>query len=809
MVSPQNTQETPANVTNKRKVSSLPGPGIDEILKKTFSHWPWIVASVIILTGLAWLYQARISPVYTRTAQIALKFAPGQGSSGYSVSTQFETFGLSNGNDNLINEMYYMKSPDLMQEVVQAYGMDISVYKPSMFRSDLVYGSTCPVIVKLPSMLENESASFELSLTKGDKFTVSEMVKNGDPCEGFKATGIYGKALSTPIGQVIISKSPYFNDRYASNLEVYRTPVKSAAKRFERELTVVKEKAAEFGSIVNLTVNDASGQRAADILNGILEAYNRANAREKQEVATATTNFINDRLALIERELGSVDSDISSFKSQNLLPDVSQTASLAMSENAQTTQELLDLNNQLQMTRYLREHIMSNSSNDRVLPSNTGIGNANIEGQISQYNTLVIQRNSLGSTGSDSNPVIADIDSRLSQIRSNIITSVDNQLQTLSQQIRTLQGSQHQLTAQLAANPNQARYLLSVERQQKVKESLYLFLLQKREENELSQAYTYDNFRVVRRPDGPGGPIAPDRTRIIWIAFAIGLVLPFAWTYVTEVLNTRLRGRKDLENLTVPMLGEIPEVRTPKGRKIKNPGIVVNSGGRDIINEAFRVVRTNLRLMTTADQTNRAEKGAEVLMTTSFNPGSGKTFLTMNMAMSLALKGEQVLVIDGDMRRAKSSGFVGTPSHGLSDYLTGKTNDWESLICKSDMNPDLSILPVGTIPPNPTELLENGRFQKMIATARKQYDYIFIDCPPLDVVADARIINPLVDRTLFVIRTGLLDRSLLETLQDIYDDKECVNLCVLINGTPIEVSTYGARYGNRYYGRYYSYAYSK
>lgn len=808
MVSPQNQQEAPAHAP-KKKLAALPGPGIDEILKKTLQRWPWIVVSVVVITGLAWLYQARISPIYTRSAEIAIKLPAGQGQSGFSVGTQFETLGISNSSPNIANELFYLKSPDLMQEVVEAYGLDISCYRPGTFRQDLVYGSTCPITVKMPSMLENESASFTLTLSKDNTFTITDLVKNGNANENFKATGTYGKLLSTPAGQLIVSKSPYFADTYTKTLNVYRTPVKSAAKMFEGEFSVVRDK-NDFSTVLDLTVNDASGQRAADILNGVIEAYNRTNAREKQQVATATTNFINDRLALIERELGSVDSDISSFKSQNLLPDVSQTASLAMSQNASTTQELLGLNNQLQMTRYLRDHIMSSSSNDRVLPANTGIGNTNIEGQIAQYNTLVIQRNSLGASGSDSNPVIADIDSRLSQIRSNIIVSVDNQLQTLSQQLKTLQGSQHQLTAQLAANPNQARYLLSVERQQKVKESLYLFLLQKREENELAQAYTSDNIKVVKSPDGPGGPIAPDRSRIVWIAFFVGLVLPFGWVYLAETINTSLRGRKDLENLTVPLLGEIPEVRTPKGRKVKKPGIVVNSGGRDIINEAFRVVRTNLRFMTSADRPEGSAKdGAEVLMTTSFNPGSGKTFLTMNMAMSLALKGEQVLVIDGDMRRASASTFVGSPSHGLSDYLTGKNNDWQALVRKSELNPDLNILPVGPIPPNPTELLENGRFQKLVAEARKHYDYVFIDCPPTDIVADAKILNTVVDRTLFVVRTGLLDRSMLDQLQQMYDEKSYRNLCVLLNGTPIEVSTYGARYGNRYYGRYYSYAYSK
>ena len=386
-------------------------------------------------------------------------------------------------------------------------------------------------------------------------------------------------------------------------------------------------------------------------------------------------------------------------------------------------------------------------------------------------------------------------------MREAIISSIDNHVVTLNTQLRTLRQSEQQTTARIAANPTQGKYLLSVERQQKVKESLYLFLLQKREENELSQAFTAYNTRVITPPTGSMVPTAPVKKNILLIALALGALLPVGIIFIRENLNTKVRGRKDLEHLSLPFVGEIPLAFSGKKKHVsESKALVIKQGRRDIINEAFRVLRTNLEFILDTQGDGRAN----VLLFTSFNPGSGKTFLTMNTAASFALKGKQVLVIDGDLRHGSTSSYIGSPHTGLSDYLGKRENDLTQLINEHPDYPGLYVLPVGTIPPNPTELLAEPRFKELIEQLRGSYDYIFIDCPPVEMVADTQIIEKMADRTLFVVRAGLLERDMLPELQRYYDEKRFKNIALILNGTEGGGSRYGYRYGYKY-GYHYGY----
>lgn len=362
------------------------------------------------------------------------------------------------------------------------------------------------------------------------------------------------------------------------------------------------------------------------------------------------------------------------------------------------------------------------------------------------------------------------MDQALASMRGAIIRSIDNQIVTLNSQIKSLRQTEQQTTSRIAANPTQAKYLLSVERQQKVKEALYLFLLQKREENELSQAFTAYNTRIVAPPHGSMLPMSPVRKNILMVACALGLLIPVVIIFICENMNTRVRGRKDLESVTVPFIGEIPLfTRKKKGIFRKKPqevrAIVVKEGSRDIINEAFRVLRTNLEFMTGKD------KASNVIIVTSFNPGSGKSFLTMNIAVSFAIKGKKVLVIDGDLRHGSASSYIDSPTKGLSDYLGGRIDNLNEIIVTNPKQKYLDILPVGTIPPNPTELLFDDRLKQVIDTVREQYEYVLIDCPPIELVADTQIIEKLADRTIFVVRAGLLELSMLAELEKIYGEK--------------------------------------
>ena len=549
----------------------------------------------------------------------------------------------------------------------------------------------------------------------------------------------------------------------------------------------------ENATIINLSIDDASVQKAEDILNTLIEVYNEKWIQDKNQIAVSTSRFIGERLGVIENELGHVDENISNYKSEHLLPDVQAASSLYMSQSAENKKEIQTLTNQLTTAQYIRRELNSKDMN-QPLPTNSGIANVNIESQIGEYNKMVLDRNRLIANSSEKNPLVKDLGNSMQSMKRTILQSVDNLIVSLNTQIRSIRQQEATTTQQLASNPSQAKYLLSVERQQKVKEELYLYLLQKREENELSQAFTAYNTRMITAPRGSALPTAPNKKNILLVALVLGLLVPAVIIFMQENMNTKVRGKKDLENLSVPCLGEIPLYLSNKKKNNKSPEhvIVVEESNRNIINEAFRVLRSNV------DFIKNKNTQQKVFVVTSFNPGSGKSFLSMNIAMSFAIKGKKVLVIDGDLRHGTVSAYVGSPKKGLSDYLGYEETSWNELLITDKKYPNLHTIPVGTIPPNPTELLEDKSLATLIQALRNEYDYIFIDCPPIDIVADAQIIEQYADRTFFVVRAGLLDRSLLSELENIYQEKRFKNLSIILNGTESTGGRYSYRYGYSY-----------
>ncbi len=456
------------------------------------------------------------------------------------------------------------------------------------------------------------------------------------------------------------------------------------------------------------------------------------------------------------------------------------------------------------MARYIRNYLTDETNKFHLLPANSGIENASISTQISEYNNQLLERNSLVSHSSVKNPLVKEMDASLHALRSALVTSIDNQLVALNAQIKSQQNYSGQVTSQIASNPNQAKYLLSVERQQKVKESLYLYLLQKREENELSQAFTAYNTRIITMPGGSMVPTAPVKKNILLVAFALGLLIPVVIIFMMENMNTVVRGRKDLENLTIPFVGEIPlgfhkKKKFSRKAQEQKTAVVVKEKSRNVINEAFRVVRTNLEFM------QNKESESHVIMITSANPGSGKTFISFNLAASLGIKGKRILAIDLDLRKGSLSQYAGRPKKGISDYLASDMKNIKDVIVKPSEDAKIELIPVGTVPPNPTELLFSERLEKLIADLRKEYDYIFIDCPPVEIVADAAIISKLADMTLFIVRAGLLDRSMLPEIEKFYTDKKYKNMSLILNGTDGGSGRYGYKYGYKY-GYHYGYA---
>lgn len=787
---------------------------LQDLFALCIDKWKWFVLSLILFVGLAVVYLLVTPPVYKRTTSLLIKEGDKKGvSSLSSVVNAFADMGIFNTNVNVSNELSSIQSPDVILEVIRRLNLDVDYKTDGQFHRETLYGRTLPLSVTFKDLAYNDFSSFTMTIMK-DQVKLSDFELNGESI-GSDSTIVakVGKEVKTPIGKLVVDKSPYFKNTAYEGMDIYvnRTGLLACITNCKDKMKASLQD--ERGTIIDISYKDVSIQRAEDFLNTLISVYNENWVKDKNQIAVSTSQFINERLQVIESELGNVDSNISSYKSANLIPDVEASSQMYMNTANEANIQITELNNQLYMARYIRDHINDRNSKDQLLPANSGINSAAIEQQINDYNNKMLQRNSLVANSSEANPLAVDMDKNLAEMRSSIVKSIDTQLGTLSTQIRGLRGIQGASTSRLSSNPKQAKYLLSVERQQKVKESLYLFLLQKREENELSQAFTAYNTRVVTSPTGEMKPTSPDRKRILIVALLLGLIVPVIIVYMRENLNSKVRGRKDIEALTIPFVGEIPLHTHPskkkalkkwleifsKGKKKDTEGetrsIVVKPKSRNIINEAFRVVRTNMEFMTGADSNHK------VIMLTSINPGSGKTFLTINTATSFAIKDKKVIVVDFDMRRASLSEYVNLPKTGVADYLNGKIADWHDAKVKLADYEHIDVVPVGTIPPNPTELLYSEKLQKMINDMRKEYDLIFLDCPPVEIVADASIIAKYADMTVFAIRAGLMERDMLPVVEGYYNDKKFNNMSVILNGTIAA----GSRYGYHRYG--YSYGY--
>lgn len=780
---------------------------LQDLFAICIGKWKWFILSLIVFVGLAVVYLLVTPPVYTRTTSLLIKEGDKKGvSSLSSVVNAFADMGIFNTNVNVTNELSSIQSPDVILEVIRRLNLDVNYKTNGKYHKETLYGLTLPLKVTFKDLAYNDFSSFIMTIEKG-RVKLSDFELNGEDVGKDSVLLVsLGKEVKTPVGKVIITESSYFKDKAFEGMEIFvnRTGLLACISDCKSKMTAVLQD--ERGTIIDISYNDVSIQRAEEFLNTLISVYNENWVKDKNQIAISTSQFINERLKVIESELGNVDSNISTYKSENLIPDVEASSQMYMNTANEANIQITELSNQLYMARYIRDHINNKNSKDQLLPANSGINSAIIEQQINDYNEKMLQRNSLVANSSEENPLAQDMDKNLDKIRSAIVKSIDTQVGTLSTQIKGLRGIQGTSTSRLSSNPKQAKYLLSVERQQKVKESLYLFLLQKREENELSQAFTAYNTRVVTSPTGEMKPTSPKRKHIIIAAILLGLLVPVVFFYFRENMNSKVRGRKDIENLTIPFIGEIPLnihsrrnwlkwLRRRPQKQNETLSVVVKPKSRNVINEAFRVVRTNMEFVIGSDSNKK------IIMLTSLNPGSGKTFLTINTAASFSIKGKKVAVIDFDMRRASLSEYVNKPETGIADYLNGKVYDWHETKTQLEGYDNIDVIPVGTMPPNPTELLFSEKLQQLIYDLRSEYELVFFDCPPVEIVADATIIAKYADMTVFVIRAGLMERDMLPVVGGYYDDKKFNNMSMILNGT----TSVSNRYGYHRYGYAYGY----
>ncbi len=602
-----------------------------------FQKWYWFALSLFVALATASLYLLSTPNVYTRTAAILVK-DDSKNNSSASAMNEFADMGIFKSNTNINNELLTLKSPTLMTEVVKRLGLnEIYTVRRGLKRIELYKSS--PILVTY-LFDDKKSVSFDIEVGAQNKFYLSNFIVAGEET-GERLEGIIGDSIQTSAGTLAISlTSQYENSFTGSTIRYSKESADMMADSYTQKLRA--ELGNEDATIINLSIDDASVQKAEDILNTLIEVYNEKWIQDKNQIAVSTSRFIGERLGVIENELGHVDENISNYKSEHLLPDVQAASSLYMSQSAENKKEIQTLTNQLATAQFIRRELGGKEMN-QPLPTNSGIANVNIESQIGEYNKMVLDRNrliansseknplvkDLGNSmqsmkrtilqsvdnliigeynkmvldrnrlianSSEKNPLVKDLGNSMQSMKRTILQSVDNLIVSLNTQIRSIRQQEATTTQQLASNPSQAKYLLSVERQQKVKEELYLYLLQKREENELSQAFTAYNTRMITAPRGSALPTAPNKKNILLVALALGLLVPAVIIFMQENMNTKVRGKKDLENLSVPYLGEIPLYFRNKKKKNKfsEYAIVVEEGNRNIINEAFRVLRSNV-----------------------------------------------------------------------------------------------------------------------------------------------------------------------------------------------------------------------
>lgn len=816
-------KKTSSKLKTKQQEDSGSFLNIMDIVGLCISNWFWFVICLAITWTAALVYLRMTPPVYTRSTSIIVK----EDANNQALNDIFSRtrYGRRNTSTALYNEMITLKKPGIMSAVVERLHLEYEYQIRGKLRHTTLYGTSLPVMVEDNGMADHY---MEFTLDIRDENTVKINYKNGDETKRYSAP--YDRPVKTSMGVLTIKKTPAFSARTNDLISVTKRSKNDVAAMFISKLGV--NNSVEESSVIDISMTDVNIERADDILNTLIAVYNEQWIENRNQVIVATNKFINERLDAIEQELGDVETELSDYQISNHTLNSTNEGARYMGRALEYENKGEQFENELAMVKYYRGYIAAIKDKNQSLALPTGINSGTLSGQVGQYNSLVMQRTSIVSASTESNPLISDIDRQLGVLQHSILVTIDNHVATINTQLKMLHINDEKNNAKIAATPGKQKQYVDIERRRKIKEQLYTFLLQTREQNQMNQAFAAYNTRVLQPAGGSNRQSFPDDNKIKQIALAIGLGLPLIFIILREFLNSKVRGRRDVEKLSVPFVGELPQIEFPdesaenvvkeflsdanyklqkfkaditgkhlhkrkKDKLHKGNRIVVQHGSRNVINEAFRVLRTNLEFIIGQNKENN------VIMTTSANPGSGKTFISYNLALCMSLKKKKVCAIDLDLRRRNLSAFVNKPEVGISDYINGTVNDWHDLLIQSEQSEYMQVLPVGTLPPNPAEILAYDKFAKLISEIKKEYDYVFFDCPPVEIVADTSIIAKYADITLFVIRVGLMELEFLNVIEEYYDEHKYNNMGIILNGT----LTANSRYGYRRYGYRYGYGY--
>lgn len=763
---------------------------LSDVWNLIWGHKWWYVASVAFFLLIGAFYLYRTPDVYKRSAKVLIDESDqdatmrnlGVASAGMMRLRSF---------NSVENEIEAFSSPDLMETVVQRLGLQTRYVEDQFLRKVELYGN-CPFEVRLAGDNPHSGFRFTVSNEGDGRYALSDFRIKNDKVDG-EAVVSFGDTVRTPVGALVLYPVETTKE-FDNPVEVSWSTSMTAAKAYCGKMNIALS--GKESSVVVLSMDDTYPSRAAAVLNSLIDVYNEVWIINKNRSAINTTEFINERLVVIEKELGAVEDALKQYKASNNLTDIKAVAQSYVTESSEYATKAFEVNNQLSIAQYIKEYLNNPANSLALIPSNLGLASTSVEGQIKEYNDIVLQRDRLRAGSGENNPLIADLNSSIASIRTAILRSVDNLIATLQLQLSKIESQEKQILARMSSNSGQELQLLSIERQQQITQNLYMFLLQKREENELAALINVGNTRMIMNPNGSSYPVAPNKLMILLVMIILGCGAPFAFFFIRMMLDNTIKSKADLGRLSVPFLAEIPNMRKEESDRKENT-IIVQQGKRDVMNEAFRVLRTNIDLML------GRKDGSRVIMFTSFNPGAGKTFSIMNVAASMALKNTKVIIVDLDLRKATLSECLDRKHTGVAAYLNGKTDDFHPNV--DELMPGLHILPVGTLPPNPTELLLSDRFSRLLDELRNEYDYIFLDCPPIDIVADSNIITDKVDMSIFVLRSGRIHKEAIPSIEELYVSGKFRHMAILINSVDYSDSRYG--YGRKGYGYGYGYGY--
>lgn len=751
---------------------------VKELLLKYVVYWKWFVASVVVCLVVAFLYLKTQMPVYRVASSIQINDEQ-KGGTFASELTLMKGVDLM-GNSTTENEMEVLTSKSLIRDVVRAIDGNVSYIVEGMMAKRDVYDQSPIVIDQSQFRPEELSSPYVFDFVKVDSLTLDmKMYSRGEVMLETKLDS-FPFEINTDQGRLTLRvREGHMPGEYKEMRSVVSNPI-MMARSFLGRLSV--SPASKISAVLKLSIRETNPKRGADFLDKLVEIYNNNAIEDKNKVAMNTSVFIEERIKIINKELGYSEREIENYKKKEGLTDISSNASLFMKEGNEYEKRKAENENQLNLIRFLREYM---SEENKVLPTNIGISDAALLSQISKYNELLLDRNRLLRTTSDNNPVVLSKNAMIEALHENIQTLIAN----LEDGIRITQNDLDKLAqkfkAQVGYVPTQERRYAEIDRRRQIQSQLFMILLQKREENALAMAATTNKAKIIDESLADTAPISPKKNMVYLIAFVLGLVIPAVVLYLKDLFNVTFASSSELERMRLtdlPILAELPDFSKMKNVKEEDK------------REAFRLLRTYTRFLMVDNR--------KVVLVTSSIFGEGKTFISANLALSFSMLGKKTLLIGADLRNPRLGDiFQKTTNEGLSTYLSGIEKDVHALISHVPDNPNLDILFSGPIPPNSAELLSGDAMESMMESFREEYEYIIFDTAPVGLVADALVLSRVADITLYVTRADYTNKQYLSVINQLSADGKFPNVSLVVNAADLESKRYG--YGN--YGRYGNY----